>query len=393
MARPHPIVWLRERPLVYDALVAGVLGVIGVLTLAFAEADPDPPSRWLGLPLVLLSTLPLFWRRRSPAAVLAVVLVPQFILDAANWGSAGWLNLFIAAYSVGAYMSGRALWRIAIAAIVAATVFLIAGLLVDEELIWQGALSLVVVLAAMIVLGDNMRRRRERAAELVERVERAEREKELLAQQQVQLERTRIARELHDVVAHSVSVMIIQAGAARRHVATSPDQATMLLETIESTGREAMIEMRRVLGVLRSERAEDDARQPQPSLDTLPDLVASAPDLPVQLQSDADVTAVPPGIELSAYRVVQEALTNIRRHAGRVDRVDVSIRQLEGSLQVEICDDGRGAAHAPHEADDEAGYGILGMRERVGLFGGQLIAGPRAGGGWRVLATFPLEPS
>jgi signal transduction histidine kinase len=393
MARPHPIVWLRERPLVYDALVAGVLAVIAVLTLAGDYISPDPPSRWLGLPLALLSTLPLFWRRRWPAAVLAVVLVAQNALDVANWGSAGWLGVYIASYSVGAYLAGPALWGTAIAATLAVTGFNVAGLFVDDELIWQQALAIVVAFTATIVFGDNMRRRRERAAELVERAERAEREKELLAQQQVQQERTRIARELHDVVAHSLSVMVIQAGAARRHVDTRPDQATSLLESIESTGREAMIEMRHVLGVLRSERADDESRQPQPSLDALPDLVASSPDLPVQLQTDADVTAVPPGIELSAYRVVQEALTNIRRHAGRVDRVDVSIRQLEGSLHVEICDDGRGAGRAGHGVDDGAGYGILGMRERVGLFGGELIAGPRAGGGWRVLATFPLEPA
>ena len=243
-----------------------------------------------------------------------------------------------------------------------------------------------------------MRRRRERADELVERAERAERERELLATQQVQLERTRIAREMHDVVAHSLSVMIIQAGAARRQLRANPDRATESLEAIEATGREAMTEMRRILGVLRDvdpggtiagiSSTDEATRSPQPSLAALDDLVAASADLPIGLHVSGDLAALPAAIELSAFRVVQEALTNIRRHAGPVRRVEVRLEHVDGALTVLIDDDGRGASAASGEGQ---GYGLLGMRERVGVFGGHLDAGPRAGGGWRVRAVFPVQ--
>jgi signal transduction histidine kinase len=186
--------------------------------------------------------------------------------------------------------------------------------------------------------------------------------------------------------------MIIQAGAARRLVVSNPQQAIGVLETIEHTGREAMSEMRRVLGVLRSDDLSGtaDGRAPQPSLTSLDDLLSATSDLPVSLHTEGQINGLPPGVELSAYRVVQEALTNVRRHAGRVDRVDVAVTHAVDGLIVEVTDDGRGGSSHPDSHAIEVGYGITGMRERVSMFGGSLNAGPRQGGGWRVRATFPL---
>jgi signal transduction histidine kinase len=246
--------------------------------------------------------------------------------------------------------------------------------------------STPIVFVSAIVFGDGVRRRRERAAELAERIERAERERELLTHQRVQDERTRIARELHDVVAHNVSLMVIQAAGARRQLASDAARADAALATVEDTGRLAMQEMRRILGVLRDDQGLI-AVAPQPSLANIDELIGHAPDLPVSLHAATDLGVVPAGIELSAYRIIQESLTNVRRHAGKVDRVDVSVSRHNGSLVVEVTDNGRGASA---DSCREPGLGLVGMRERVAAFDGELSAGPRAGGGWRVRASIPL---
>jgi signal transduction histidine kinase len=396
MTQLRPVRWLREHPDAADGVLAATIAALAVVFhLTVRDPHYDDPSA-LGVVLVLLATVPLAWRRRAPGTVLAVVLAAQFVLEIARWFSIGWLNALVAAYTLGAHRSGRTLRWIGGGSTVLIFVFVSAAVVFDD-VEWQSIITSTVLFAAAVTLGDNMRRRRERAAELVERAERAERERELVATRRVEQERNRIARELHDVVAHSVSVMIIQAGAARRQVTSNPQQAIDVLCTIEETGREAMTEMRRVLGVLRSDEADRaEARSPQPSLTSLDELVSAASDLPVSLRREGETDTLPPGMELSAYRVVQEALTNIRRHAGRVDRVDVAVTHAPQELVVEIVDDGRGGTSRPGlrldgaVAGTESGYGIAGMRERVSMFGGSLHVGPRQGGGWRVRATFPL---
>jgi signal transduction histidine kinase len=359
---------------VADALLALGLTVVGLVAhlMTWGGSIPEitPPTWWSPL-VVVASTVPLAWRRRWPVAVLVLVTVPECIVQASDMAGAGFLNVLIAAYSLGAYVTGR---RLVIAGVVFEGVEL--GALVSVAVLYSGS----------IVLGDNVRRRRERAADLVERAERAERERELLAHQQVQHERTRIAREMHDVVAHSLSVMIIQAGAARRNVRAHPDRAVESIEAIEAAGREAMVEMRRILGVLRDGDDNAAGRTPQPSLTTLDELVQQSADLPVSLRTKGDLSGVPAAVELSAYRVVQEALTNVRRHAGRTESVEVTVERCAGSLVVTVDDDGRGAS----VGSDGPGYGLVGMHERVAVFGGRLDAGPRAGGGWRVRASFPV---
>ena len=382
----HPIRWLREHPQAADRLLAGAIAAIAVaFHLTYRDALVSRPSV-LGVVLSLGATLPLAWRRQAPATVLVGVMLCQMGLEVMNAAGPGWMGVLIAAYTLGAYRNGSLLWRLGGVLVISVVAFVIAGVL-HGDAPWQALVTTPIGFAGAIVVGDNMRRRRERSADLVERAERAERERLLLAHQHVQDERTRIAREMHDVVAHSVSLMVIQTAAARRQLATDPAGVDASLATVEDTGRVAMQEMRRILGVLR-EASGEPSLAPQPGLAAIDGLAAYA-DLPVSVRMEGDLLHLPAGIELSAYRIVQEALTNVRRHAGPVLHVDVTMVRANGSLMVEVSDDGRGAANFA-DGRGADGFGLIGMRERVAAFDGDLHAGPRPGGGWRVRATFPI---
>jgi signal transduction histidine kinase len=219
-------------------------------------------------------------------------------------------------------------------------------------------------------------------------------------------ERGRIARELHDVVAHSVSVMVVQAGAARRTLAASPEQAATALGQIELTGRQALVELRRLLGLLRDDEAGDADLAPQPSLAHLESLAAAAREagLPVEVAVEGEPQPLPAGVDLSAYRIVQEALTNSLKHSGP-GRARILVRYGVHDLRLEIRDDGpagngqrkgQASAFGRQPADSprrerRAGHGLIGMRERVALFGGTLETGSLPGGGYRVAARLPLD--
>jgi signal transduction histidine kinase len=385
MARVHPVSWLREHPAAADGVFAAVVASVSVVFhLTMHDVGAADPSV-LGVLLSVGATAPLAWRRRSPAAVLLIVLAFQMVMEAINAEGPNWMGVLIAAYTLGAYRSGVLLRRLGTTTVVVVFAFVILGVW-HGDAPWQALISAPATMVSALVLGDNVRRRRERAAELVERAERAERERALLAQQQVLDERARIARELHDVVAHNVSLMVIQTAAARRQIAGDPAKADAALAVVEETGRAAMQEMRRMLGLLRADQP-GEALVPQPSLTSIDGLAAASADLPVSVRFSGEVGDVPAGLELSAYRIVQEALTNVRRHAGMVQKVEVSVVRENGSLTVEVDDDGRGAA-AEHSGAE--GFGIVGMRERVAAFGGRLHTGPRVGGGWRVRAVFPV---
>ncbi len=385
MEMRRPIHWLRAHPFAADALLAVVIAAVA-LSFHLTERAPEyhEPSVW-GVLLTLGATLPVAWRRRSPVIVLAVVLGFQMVAEGFNYTGSGWSGVIIAVYTVGSVLGGAMLWRVAAVTLPVTLAFIVWGV-VRGDAPWQAIISAPVMFVGAMVLGDNMRRRREHVAELAERAERAERERELLAHQRVRDERTRIARELHDVVAHSVSLMVIQTAAARRQLTVDTQKADAALATVEDTGRTAMNEMRRVLGVLRDEEGVQ-ARSPQPSLSDLSALLSTAADLPVTVHSAGDLVGLPPGIEVSAYRIVQEALTNVRRHAGPVRQVDVSVARQAAQLVIEVSDDGRGASVSP----SLNGFGLVGMSERVAAYDGELLAGPRQGGGWRVRATFPVR--
>lgn len=390
MHRPRHLSWLRHHPRAADAILAGFVAFASIGALWGGSEHVDnvrQPNVW-GTLLAIATCVPLIWRRHSPIAVLAAVFAAEFLLEGFNFNESGMAPL-IATYTMAAHTSGprRDLTlRIALPAFGA---FVLIGL-VTKNLSYGEAITNVLFSAGAFVLGDNLQRRRRAAAEAMERAEHAERERELVAQQRMHDERSRIARELHDVVAHSVSLMIIQAGAARRSIATSPAQAETALKDLEATGRNAMAELRRVLGVLRASEA-DEALQlaPQPSLATVRTLIDDA-GLPVELtEIGTPPGEIPSSVGLSLYRVVQEALTNIRKHAGSVRRVTVQITYSADSVAVQIVDDGRGAS----VATNVDGHGLVGMRERMALCGGSVTVGPRPGGGWQVRASAPLHRS
>ena len=227
---------------------------------------------------------------------------------------------------------------------------------------------------------------------------RLESEREAQSKVAVAAERARIARELHDVVAHNVSVMVVQADGAAYVMDAAPDQARQALETISSTGRQALAEMRRLLGVLRA----DDTREggeyvPQPDVEQIEELVDKVRQtgLTVDFKVEGTPRPLPSGVELTAYRIVQEALTNTRKHGGPDAGASVRLVYFDDGLGLLVEDDGRGVAHELYEdgGADGAGHGMIGMRERVGMVGGTLDAGPRPGGGFRISALLPLKPA
>jgi len=248
------------------------------------------------------------------------------------------------------------------------------------------------------VLGDSIRTRRAYFDQLEERAARLEREREAQSKVAVAAERARIARELHDVVAHNVSVMVVQADGAAYVMDSSPEQARQALETISGTGRQALAEMRRLLGVLRTgDSPESGEYVPQPDVEQIEELVGKVREtgLTVDFKIEGTPRPLPSGVELTAYRIVQEALTNTRKHGGPGAGASVRLVYFDDGLGLLVEDDGRGAPHELYQdgGADGAGQGMIGMRERVGMVGGTLDAGPRQGGGFRISALLPLKPA
>ena len=380
--------WFRARPYVTDTLLTVFAAVVTVANLVAAEPEATERTRDIGAWILLTAaTVPLIWRRRHAVAVLwiiALATICYWVLDYPS--DATGLGTVISIYSVGAHSDRpRSLYHFwAVFALTTATV--VAGLIADGENVPLAALpSNTILMATAWIFGDSMRTRRRYLMELEEKAVRTEAQRVTEARQAVSDERTRIARELHDVVAHSMSVMVVQAGAARRVLDSDPAQAADALAAIESTGRESLTEMRRVLGVLRS---DDDLAEltPAPSLDDFGRLVQQCEEagLPVELEVTGEARPLTPGLELSAYRIVQESLTNSLKHAGP-SRAAVKLEYHDDALVVQVSDDGRGAA-----APTGKGQGLIGMRERVEAFGGSLDAGPKVGGGYAVNACFPI---
>ncbi len=361
----------------FDAALAGTL-LLPVLGFPLAGY----PTSWV--PLTIAQITPLFWRRRHPVPVFAVIAVAHavqvLLFDHALWGQ---VALPIALYSVARYstplLSAGALAISLVGATLAAFRW-IEGYGDDAGSSWSFVsylLPLTTVVVTAWALGTLGRVRRAYVDTLVERGERIERE----AAQQVELaaldERARIAREMHDVVAHGLTVMVVQADGARYAAGKDPAAAERALEAIAATGRGALDDMRRLLGLLRS---DDTGTAPAPRLAEIADLVI---DVSADLHGlDADV---PPAVALTAYRVVQESLSNVRKHAGPEARAHVSLR-VDDAVHITVEDDGRGAT-AP---DDGQGHGLQGMGERVAVHDGDLETGPRPGGGFRVAARIPV---
>jgi signal transduction histidine kinase len=296
----------------------------------------------------------------------------------------------IAFYSAAAYGQRR---RTAIAVLTFAAAMAVLWMSGDQSnTTAQDLLSNTFVFGAAWAVGEIIRTRRERIATLEERASVLERERLDEARRAVAEERLRIAQELHDVVAHAMSVITVQAGVGAHVIETQPAEAKRALEAIETTGRSALQELRRMLGVLRSESDPRGALSPAPDRGSVETLVQSVRDagVPVELRWEGDpATPVPDSVRLTGYRILQEALTNVVKHAGRA-RVTVTIRVETDHASVEVVDDGRGYAASPNGMG--SGHGLIGMRERVAVFSGTLVAGPVPGGGFRVLAMLPFEP-
>ena len=395
-------VWatIDQRPALTDGGIAVLLCLLALLTirLNWQATHPLPTGEAVAFTIALM--LPLAWRRRFPLAVLGVMTpvlilyrlaeVPEDMWSANAW----WLALF----GAGAFGTGR--WRnwTRTAGVVAITGLVAYELSSARASGFQGSLALLwlVTLASNAAFftwvwwfGDVMRIRREREGQLAERTRQLEREREENARRAVFDERVRIARELHDVVAHHVSLMGVQAGAARRVLGQRPERAEEALAAIEGTSRQAVLEMHRLLGFLRQER-DDEALAPQPSMRQLGTLVTQMREagLPVELKVEGRERALPPGVDLSAYRIVQEALTNTLKHAGPA-KVAVTVRYGERAVEIEVIDDGRSTV--PGTVRESGGNGLIGMRERVSLLGGRLQVGHHPEVGFSVRAHLPLD--
>jgi len=381
-------------PVMVDRLI--VLGLIlGGLAWAWPGYLPavERLSRvdWVTYagPLVvaLVAPLPLLARRTRPLLVFGIATA-IFALSTSlpREVPTPSLVVFFMAYSVGRYTTVRSA---SIAAIGVAAVLGIAAAVANEgPSIWLA--FMVAVFLSIWLTGDTARTRELRSEQLEERAARLEADQRAATARAADAERARIARELHDVIAHNVTVMVVQAAAAQRVLERDPDQAQASLATIESTGREALTEMRRLLGILRA--GEPGESDPQPSLAHLPDLIEEmrTAGLPVELAVEGVPRELPRGVDLSAYRVVQEALTNALRHAGRTT-THVLVRYLGDTIELQIVDEGRRAGAAVPRPDPASGHGLVGMHERVALVRGELEAGPRPEGGFRVLARLPVD--
>ncbi|MFG3551971.1 sensor histidine kinase [Streptomyces sp. NPDC047725] len=393
--------FLRRHPTGVDCFWALVLLGISLTSVAPRREAPGTAVTALIVPFAVLLCLVIALRRRMPEKMLllgAALGVGQLALDVATMPAD--FALLVIVYTVAAT---GARW----ASRVALTMGLCAAPL--AQLRWPsdhtgiaGNIAITIFQAVPFalawVLGDSIRTRRAYFAQLEERAARLEKEREAQAKVAVAAERARIARELHDVVAHNVSVMVVQADGAAYVLDAAPDQAKKALETISSTGRQALAEMRRLLGVLRTgEHQEAGEYVPQPDVQQIEELVEQCrtSGLPVDFKVEGTPRPLPSGVELTAYRIVQEALTNTRKHGGPNAGASVRLVYFDDGLGLLIEDDGKGAPHELYEEGgfDGQGHGLIGMRERIGMVGGTLDAGPRPGGGFRISALLPLKPA
>ncbi|MFD0734975.1 sensor histidine kinase [Planotetraspora mira] len=394
---PGVVAWIRARPLIADALLAVLLAVVSLIALfSQSRAEHMPAPGPLAVAFVLLINLPLAWRRAYPlginlaigaaSAAYGATALPDLVTPVPLAG-------VVAVYGVAAWCGRRASMIVGVLTAISIVVITVLPATDSDFLDFTfGAL----LLGSAWVLGDSARIRRVHTADLEARAIWLARERDFEARRAVTAERARIARELHDVVAHHVSMMVVQAEAgpvAAEHDARGSVRA---FDTIAETGRRALVEMRRLLSVLREETdGPEPALVPQPGVAELPDLVEQVRQagLPATLDIEGEPVPLYAGVDLSAYRIVQEALTNAVKHAGKVP-VRVHLRYSGQELRIEVRDDGHAAGAARAGRDDggpNGGNGLIGMRERAHLFGGELTAGPDPEGGFTVRARLPLE--
>ncbi|MET9436203.1 sensor histidine kinase [Streptomyces sp. NPDC006551] len=387
-----------RRPWVWDVLLT-VFWAIAALVDARGgwrniARDPSVPV-WLVLAMSLSFSVPLLWRRRHPMGVLAVMACASLVSNGTGaFLQAGLLQLLVV-FHVSLRLPLRFLaWSLAL--IVPP---LVTGAILFPKGSWdQQVVPTLWAYAMAALLGIAVRSRKDYTAALVDRARRLEVERDQQARLAAAAERTRIAREMHDIIGHNLSVITGLADGGRYAAAKSPERAAQALDAIGTTSRQALTELRRLLGVLRDDSAQA-VRDPQPTLGDLDALITGvrAAGLPVRVETretraEPEVRPLPAGAQLTVYRVVQEALTNTLKHAGPEAESSVLLAHEQGALTVEVTDTGTGGT-APEATAPSPGRGIAGMRERAALYDGTLEAGPLPTGGWRVRLRLPLEGS
>jgi signal transduction histidine kinase len=381
-----------------------LLACVAVIASLMFEPRFTSPAGSAGLAAVLTTTAPLALRRIYPIAVFWVVLL-GVVAVSSDASFITLLALLFAAYSaiVHSRFRGAAVLSVVLAAVLVTAAFK------NTEIPQPGRLTALFVLIPVVLVGTAVRRWRHQAGDSQERLERAEAEHRAATVRALAAERSRIAGELHDVVTHNVSVMVVQAGAARHVLARSPEDATAALLAVEASGRTAMVELQHLLGLLSPVEGMQPASgageleaaplKPQPGLSHLPSLVdrVAAAGLPVELTITGPPRSLAPGLELTAYRVVQEALTNAIKHAGPA-AATVRLHYREDAVVIDVSDNGGRDQRPGRDASSArtrpagvmgSGRGLLGLGERLSLYGGEFDAGPRPAGGWRVKATLP----
>ena len=400
---------IRLPVLAQDALLGLVVAVMQVQGTLAKPSDvgawPLSDFGYLGYALLIVSGLVLAVRRRWPVAVFITAALASLVYYAIGFSDGpGWIGLFIALYTLTAYGDGR---RSLALAGVGITVLATGWLSAATDIVPRAAIGWVFFrIAASVMaaaLGESVRSRRAVAAEALERARQAERTREEEARSRVDAERLRIAREVHDTVAHAIAIINVQAGVTAYLLGKRPERAREALVTIEQTSAQALHEMRAVLGVLRD---SDNGRVPHPGLRQVNELTAMAREagLDVKLDVASSTAPLPSAVDHTVYRILQESITNVIRHVGPT-RVTVALDYGTDVLEVRVTDEGgqdasgddaagpRPAAGPVNGSPAEPGRGIAGMRERCGLLGGELTAGPRPCGGFEVKARLPLAPA
>jgi len=372
---------------VLDATVAALLLVVTALPLATRSlvAGQRPSDIWAYLLAVALC-VPFVFHRRFPVAAITVACGALVLYAIGRYNAYPGLPIFVLVAGISLHSTRR---RALLAAGLGAAAISVAVWLQPEGVATASTwVASLLAVAVAWLWGENLRNRRARWAAMEERARRLEAEREERDRQAVTDERLRIARELHDVVAHSMSVIAVQSGVANHVIDSRPAQARQALATIEATSRSALVELRRLLGVLRPGDDPVASLEPNPGMaeiGRLAEQIRSA-GVEVELKVEGEPGDLPPGVDLSAFRIAQEGLTNVLRHGGNVARM--LVRYSPGAVAVEIADDGRPGA-ADEAPAGGTGHGLIGMRERVAVFGGDLTAGLVPGGGYRMAARLP----
>ncbi|MFG3366852.1 sensor histidine kinase [Streptomyces sp. NPDC090032] len=378
----------QARPRLTDVLLAALVFVLAMVSVSIVHEQHRISIRWQAVVLVGASCIALVWRRRHPFGVLVVAVGCAVVLQRLGFreGPLGNSPVILSVYTVAACTDRRTTWTTACAS---ATVLVGAAMVTDPRT-WLSPdnAAMLAWTALPAAVGDGVRSRRAYVAAVEERAEHAERTREQEARQRVAAERMRIARELHDVVAHHIALINAQAGVAVHLVEQRPEHVLTALEGIRDVSQSALDELRVTVSLLRQPDETAAPRDPTPGMTQVPDLLTSfeRAGLSVKRTLTGDAKPLAPAADLAAYRIIQEALTNVRKHSG-VDQARLDLSYLPNLLTITVEDDGPSQLT---RSDPGNGHGLIGMRERAGTVGGRVQAGPRAEGGFTVIAELPL---